>query len=389
LYRKLLIITFVTDDEFKKENKQNNIAMKKAAFTLLMSLFAIATFAQKPIITFEKDSHDFGEIQEANGTVTYVFNYQNTGTTPLVLHNVQASCGCTTPEWSRTPILPNKSGSIKVTFDPANRPGQFNKTITVQTNGEPTVKQLRIMGNVKQKPKTIEEEYRITMGNMRLKDSHIPFTKLAPDETKIAEIETINTSTEDVTPEFINVPQHIVIASIPATLKPGDKGIIQARYDASKKSDWGFVSDQIYVIFNGERKYNNRLTVSATIAEDFSKMSEKDLKNAPALEVDNKVFEFGVVSQSQKVEHDYIITNKGKDNLIIRKVKASCGCTAVTPEKTILAKGESTKIHVSFDPRGKSGRQNKTITIISNDPKQSNILLRIQGTVSNADRGNN
>jgi hypothetical protein len=54
-----------------------------------------------------------------------------------------------------------------------------------------------------------------------------------------------------------------------------------------------------------------------------------------------------------------------------------------------LAKGESTKIHVSFDPRGKSGRQNKTITIISNDPKQSNILLRIQGTVSNADRGNN
>lgn len=371
-----------------QENKQNNIVMKKIALLFASLLITVVTFAQKPVITFEKESHDFGEIQEADGTVTYTFNYKNTGKTPLVLHSVQASCGCTTPEWSRTPILPNNSGTIKVTFNPANRPGQFNKTITIQTNGEPAVKQLRIMGNVKQKPKTIEEEYRITMGNMRLKDSHIPFTKLAPNETKVAEIETINTSEADVTPEFINVPKHIVIASIPATLKPGEKGIIQARYDASQKGDWGFVSDQIYVIFNGERKYNNRLSISATIAEDFTKMTEKELENAPILEVDNKVFEFGVITQSQKVEHDYIITNKGKDNLIIRKVKASCGCTAVTPEKTILAKGESTKVHAVFDPRGKSGRQNKTITIITNDPKQSNILLRIQGTVSNADRNN-
>lgn len=358
--------------------------MKKLALTFMLSLIAIATFAQKPILTFEKESHDFGEIQEANGTVTYTFKYKNTGKTPLVLHNVQASCGCTTPEWSRTPILPDKEGTIKVTFNPANRPGQFNKTITIQSNAESPVKQLRILGNVLQKPKTLEDEYRIVMGNMRLKDSHIPFTKISPSETKVAEIETINNSETDVTPEFINVPQHIVIASIPATLKTGEKGVIQARYDATKKSDWGFVTDQIYVIFNGERKYNNRLTISATIAEDFTKLSEKELADAPIMEIDDKVFDFGVITPAQKVEHDYIITNKGKNNLIIRKVKASCGCTAVTPEKTILAKGESTKIHVAFDPRGKNGRQNKTITIISNDPKQSNILLRIQGTISNA-----
>lgn len=363
--------------------------MKKVVISIVLSLVALTTFGQKPVIAFEHDSHDFGEIQEANGTVSYTFKYTNTGKTPLVLHNVQASCGCTTPEWSRKPILPNKSGTIKVTFNPANRPGKFNKTITIQSNAEPAMKQLRVMGNVLQKPKTLEDEYRIVMGNMRLKDSHIPFTKVAPTETKVAEIETVNNSQVNATPEFINVPQHVVIASIPATLKPGEKGVIQARYDATKKSDWGFVTDQIYVIFNGERKYNNRITISATIQEDFSKLTEKQLANAPVLEVDNKTFEFGVITQSQKVEHDYIITNKGKENLIIRKVKASCGCTAVTPEKTVLAKGESTKVHVVFDPRGKSGRQQKTITIISNDPKQSNILLRIQGTVSNANRGNN
>lgn len=357
--------------------------MKKTLTIIGLVLASAFASAQKPVISFDKDSHDFGEIQEANGSVTVDFNYTNTGKTPLVLHNVQASCGCTTPEWTRTPIQPGGSGKIKVSFNPANRPGSFSKTITVQTNAEQPVKTLRIQGNVLQKPKTIEDEYPISYdGLIRLTESHMAFTKIAPDETKISEMNIINVSQQAVKPEFINVPAHITIAAIPAELKPGETGIIQAVYDASKKNDWGFVTDQIYVIFNGERKYNNRLTTSATITEDFTKLSEAQLANAPVIEFDNKTFNFGTVGQGQKVEHDFIVTNRGKENLIIRKVKASCGCTAVQPEKTVLAAGESTKIHVTFDPRGKAGTQQKTITIISNDPKQSNILLRIQGNVS-------
>ena len=106
-----------------------------------------------------------------------------------------------------------------------------------------------------------------------------------------------------------------------------------------------------------------------------------DSKNAPVFEVNEKSHEFGDIPQTQKAEYDFIVTNTGRENLIIRKVKASCGCTAVTPEKKVLSSGESTNIHVAFDPRGKSGRQSKTITVITNDPKNSNVLLRITSNV--------
>lgn len=338
--------------------------------------------AQKPILTFETETHDFGEIQEVDGIVSFNFNYTNNGKTPLVLHNVQASCGCTTPEWTKTPIQPGASGNIKVSFNPANRPGTFSKTITIQSNSETAVKTLRITGNVISKPKTIEDEYPVVMGGLRLSDNQLAFTQMAPTDTKMTEIYVINTSDKPLTPEFIQVPSHIKIACVPSTINPNEKGVIQANYDASIKNDWGFVTDIIYVIFDGQRKYNNRITASATIAEDFSKLSEKELENAPKAVFNETQHDFGTIPQTEKISFDFIVTNKGKENLIIRKVKASCGCTAVQPEKTILAKGESTNIKVTFDPRNKSGRQQKTITVITNDPKQTSPILRIMGTVT-------
>lgn len=352
-------------------------------FTMVIALvICVMASAQKPVIAFTTDVHDFGEIQESNGPVTYEFKYTNNGKTPLVIHNVQASCGCTTPEWTRTPVQPNANGVIKVTFNPQNRPGSFNKTITIQSNAQTPVKTLRITGNVLQRPKTKEEEYPVVMEGLRLSDSHLAFTKLAPNETKTTELKVWNSGTTDLTPKFLNVPQHIKIASEPATIKAGEMGIIIANYDAALKNDWGFVSDQVYVIFDDKKKYSNRLTITATIAEDFTKLTDEQLAQAPVISFDDKNFDFGTIGQGTKVEHDYVVTNMGTENLIIRKVKASCGCTAVSPAKTVLGKGESTTIHATFDSRGKSGRQQKTITVISNDPKQSNMLLRISGTVS-------
>lgn len=352
--------------------------MKKILSLSLLMLFCIAAFAQKPSISFETESHDFGDIQEKDGNVTYDFKFTNSGKAPLVVSQVTASCGCTTPKWTRKPIRPGESGSISVTFNPANRPGTFHKTISVQSNADKPQVTLRISGKVLQRPKTIEETYPVVMDSLRLVNSHIPFTKMTPTQQKTEKLEVINTSSVDVTPTFINVPSHVTIASQPATIKAGQKGFFVASYDASKKNDWGYVSDRVWVTFDGTRQYRNQITLSASIEEDFSKTDEKD---APVFEVNEMTHDFGEISQSEKVECDFVVTNTGKENLIIRKVKASCGCTAVAPQKTVLAKGESTNIHVAFDPRGKSGRQSKSITVITNDPKKSNVLLRITGNI--------
>lgn len=113
----------------------------KKILTVLCLVFATATFTMAqveipengPQITFEKTTHDFGKIP-FNGNGTYEFRFQNTGNEPLILSQPKSSCGCTVPEWPKKPILPGESEVIRVTYKNTNRPGNFNKYVTIFSN---------------------------------------------------------------------------------------------------------------------------------------------------------------------------------------------------------------------------------------------------------------
>ena len=100
------------------------------------------------VFNWEATVHDFGKIKQGV-PVTHEFTFTNTGKTPLVITNVQASCGCTTPAWSKDPIPPGGKGFIKATYNAASM-GGFNKTVTVMANVENGFKQLSIKGEVVQ-----------------------------------------------------------------------------------------------------------------------------------------------------------------------------------------------------------------------------------------------
>ncbi|HLX92106.1 MAG TPA: DUF1573 domain-containing protein [Puia sp.] len=90
-------------------------------------------------------THDFGKIPQGR-PVTYVFEIMNTGSDPLRLENVQASCGCTTPEWTKDPIAPGATSKIRVGFN-AHAEGRFIKNVTIFYNEKKT-KVLTISGEV-------------------------------------------------------------------------------------------------------------------------------------------------------------------------------------------------------------------------------------------------
>lgn len=124
------------------------------ALTCLVSLHAqqvttvvAADSTAKAKIVFETLTHDFATIN-AGGDGNCVFKFKNEGAVPLILSNVQASCGCTTPSWTREPVKPGETGEIKVHYD-TNRIGTFSKTITVTSNAENSPVILRISGEVK------------------------------------------------------------------------------------------------------------------------------------------------------------------------------------------------------------------------------------------------
>ena len=107
------------------------------------------TEAAADAIVLGETQFDFGKIPQGK-PVTHVFTFTNTGKTPLSLENVQASCGCTTPEWSKDAVAPGETSKITVGYNAANE-GQFTKTITITYNGSQN-KQLLIKGEVWKTP---------------------------------------------------------------------------------------------------------------------------------------------------------------------------------------------------------------------------------------------
>ncbi|MFH2095392.1 MAG: DUF1573 domain-containing protein [Bacteroidota bacterium] len=362
----------------------------KTIFTclLLFFLFSIVYAQQKSAaISFDKEVHNFGSIKEEDGPVTCKFEFTNTGSEPLIISNVKASCGCTTPDWTKTPVPPGKTGFVKATYNPQNRPGAFNKSVTVMSNAETPNVFLRIEGTVMPKPKTIADIYPHQMGDLRLKTNHIAFVKIKNNEIKTDTAEVINDGLENISINFDKIPAHITLRAEPQIIKPKEKGLIIATYDASKnknpqgEQEWGFLIDRINVLINENNDPRNRLSISATIEEDFSKLTPEELANAPSIQFENTTFNFGTIKQGDAVTHEYKFTNTGKRNLEIRKIKASCGCTATSPADKIIGPGKTSTIKATFNSRGKSGKQNKTITVITNDPKNSSITLKITGDV--------
>jgi hypothetical protein len=122
------------------------LGMSLTAFTAQDETPAAATDAK--VITVDKPVHDFGTIKEADGKVSTTFVITNNTDAPVVLTNVRASCGCTSPEWTKSPIEPGKTGQVKATYDPKGRPGPFEKTVTVSTSGTPERLTMRIKGTV-------------------------------------------------------------------------------------------------------------------------------------------------------------------------------------------------------------------------------------------------
>ncbi len=100
--------------------------------------------AQEADIKFDELVYDYGVFYEDSAVVSHTFTFTNVGKGPLVIHQAYASCGCTIPEFTQEPVMPGKTGAIKVTYDGTGRyPGYFKKSVTVRTNA-PKAKMLRL-----------------------------------------------------------------------------------------------------------------------------------------------------------------------------------------------------------------------------------------------------
>lgn len=325
---------------------------------------------------FEKELHDFGTIKETDGPVAHNFQFTNTGNAPILIKSVEASCGCTSPEWSRQPVLPGKTGFIKATFDPKDRPGFFNKSITVSSNAKNAQIELEIKGTVEARTRTILDEYPYELpSGLRLPYDHLSLLKVKKGEEKTATYGVYNNSGKTVAVSFPGLPPHIRISIAPQQIEAKKTATLKASYNTALHGEYGLNEEIVTLLVDG-KKYP--LRVSVTIEEDFSKT---DRAQAPDITVDKKYTNFGQATGDRQASFLYKITNSGKAPLKIHRIYTNDN--RVTAEISVreLKPGESADVKATTTKGAKPGKVACLISVITNSPANPDTGLRFYGEI--------
>ncbi|MBX9853642.1 MAG: DUF1573 domain-containing protein [Cytophagaceae bacterium] len=359
--------------------------MIRLIYTLLLTgFFAFTANAQTgtALFKFEKTTHDFGDVPEGN-PVTYEFKFTNTGTVPLVIADVKASCGCTTPKWTNEPVAPGKTGKITAQYNTLNRPGSFNKNLTIMANTEPAVTVLYIKGNVLARVRTPEELYPRKVGAVRMFSGDVYLARVTTKEPTVKDVIFYNDGTDTITFSASNLPSHIEVSFHPQKLKPKDKTIMKLTYNAAKKNDLGPVEDIIVITTSEAADNKKELRVVAEIHEYFPPLSPEDAANAPKLSLSKSILDFGNVKAGVASVQEMEITNTGKQDLQLKKVRSGAPYIVIKSEKNTVKPGQTAKVKITYtSPAGRTGVDNQFIWIHSNDPLMPTQSITVKASIT-------
>lgn len=343
---------------------------------LVVFLFSCYSSFSQAVINFNARIHDFGTIKEVNGAVSYNFEFVNRGTAPILIKNVESSCGCTSPEWTKQPVLPGKTGFVKAIFNPKDRPGYFDKTITVYSNAQTPVVELKIKGNVEGKARTILDDYPYELSSgLRLPLENISLMNVRKGDTKTMQIGVYNNSGKTLNISFAGLPPYLKLSITPQQVENRGKATIQASYNTAVSGEYGLNREDVALVVDG-KKYP--LPVTITIEEDFGKV---DLANAPVMESDKKYYNFGETTSAKPVAYTYQVKNTGKSPLNVRRVYTNDKRVTADISKKDIQPGESAMVTVKTINGAEPGKLTCLVSVITNCPASPEFNLRFYGEI--------
>jgi hypothetical protein len=344
--------------------------MLRSIASLILLISCTTVFSQQAKqLAFKEETHDFGTVDENKGPVTHEFVFTNNSARPVKILKVQASCGCTTPGWSKEAVAPGKQGFIQASYDPKGRPGFFSKSLTVTTDLEANPIILQIKGQVSNDEKPAPSDYPVAKGNLKMKTSAFNMGRVfLKDEYVVREFPMLNAGAEPInfTGKFVH-PAYITVDVQPRTLAAGEKGIVKVSYNGARKNQYGFQSDNVEIESDDKKNPIKSFSVYATLEDYFPELTPAELSKAPQLTLASQTLDFGNINGA--AEKEVVFTNTGKKELQLKSIQPNCSCVTASASKTSLKPGESGTIRISFTPQDRSGTQNKAITLYSNDPR--------------------
>ena len=351
---------------------------------LLMVACCNVLFAQeatKSVLIFEKNTHDFGHIDEDGGVVSCRFEGVNSSSHTIEVEKIVTTCGCTTVEFNKKPIPAGEKFSFKVAFNPLSRPGRINKQIFIEASDSEKEIQLNIIGYVNARERTINELYPFDMGGgLRLKSNFHAFGYLEHGKELTEHIGYVNTSDSAITLEVTyNSKSDLLDMVYPTRIEAGAKGDITLHYAVDEESNtYGTKRDVMLIMINGSPA-SYTLTSQVIVVDNFDNMDDI---SAPMLVISKNIIKFGEVNCSNDVlEQRVVLTNEGASPLVVRTIESSSPAVECTTKHAIIiAPGASHEVAVRLYTSRIEDVDNPFVArvyIISNDPLRPMQSVRV------------
>lgn len=363
--------------------------MKNLLVLCALTLSAQSAFPQmKGGLKFDKLVHDFGNIKEEMEKASTVFTFTNISNVPLVIVKVETSCGCTTPEYTKDTVYPGKSGFVKAIYETRGRHGGFHKNLYVHFNREEDYQSLMISGyvipeaNLANKPKS----YTTTYSNLAFNSTIAEFPGIKNTETQTYKIKAFNFMGYPIRIyEVSEKPDYVTIDIGDSLIDVNDSIVITVTVDGTKVPLLGESRKRIGLLTDDPDGSTKFLYVYTNLKEDFSKLSKKELKNAPSILLEPAgTIQLGTHTAGKKFTHTIKIKNTGKSDLSVRDVVPNCSCITAKASNKKVKPGESVNLVFTIDTVNQTiAEHTKYVTLYSNDPVNPEIRIKLLIKITN------
>lgn len=353
--------------------------MKRFIFIISFVALSLSVLAHSSVLWLET-KHNFGAFSEDDGPATTTFRFVNTGSDPVSILAANASCGCTSPKYTREPISPGDTAAIIVTYDPAGRPGRFTKYVGVELSGGIPKVKLYISGSVVGNLRSIRGRFPVEADStLSLAGDVVLFGPMTKKSMRTYNLQAYNHSADTIRPALVDLPRYVKADIVPPCVPPGEQMTFIVYFNGASCPLYGLVTDTIALV-SAPTADPYPILVSALLEEDFASLTPKQLADSPVASLDKDRLDFPDIKSRGPVDATVRLTNTGRSELIVRRVYSSDPGIAASADKLKIKPGKSADIAIHIAPEAfASGILNARVAIITNDPNNPTQTIRLTG----------
>ncbi len=332
---------------------------------------AATALAQK--LTIDKTTIDVGKTG-FQVPVTATFEMRNKSLKQMVISRLETDCGCTTIDGPKT-IGPGERFTISITYD-ARMLGHFTKQATLYSNASPEPVYLKMKGVVLTDVVDYSKRYPYDMGGMLASINNIEFDDVKKGEHREVEINLMNNTEQDMTPNMLHLPSYLHALAMPEKLEPNRSGKIILTLNSEEVQQYGLTQVSIYLAKKlGEKiSSDTEIPVSIVLLPDMTAFEGQNIELAPRLQLSAQALNLDAHHKNGTI----ILSNTGKSVLKVTSLQMFTGGVQVKLPKSELQPGESTKLRVNIIPNQiRKARSKPRILMITNDPQHAKEVITI------------